>query len=48
MIKEEKIKIKSDDVELGTTVAYNNNETSEKPLILLIRSCKVILFTYIF
>ena len=36
MIKEEKIKIKSDEVELGATVAYNTSEREKMPLILLI------------
>ena len=36
MIKEERIKIKSDDVELGATVAYNSIAKGKQPLILLI------------
>ena len=36
MIKEERIKVKSDDIELGVTVAYNSNAREKQPLILLI------------
>lgn len=36
MIKEDRIKVKSDDVELGATVAYNTSEREKMPLILLI------------
>jgi len=36
MIKEDRIKVKSDDVVLGATVAYNTGESEKKPLVLLI------------
>ena len=36
MIKEEKVKIKSDDVTLGATVAYNSSSKDKMPLVLLI------------